>query len=59
MRQWGDDWGYGKMQVVLADRRDGRPVRKICVQAHDGRELGLHELMWIDDHGQRVRNAAD
>ena len=59
MRQWGDDWGYGKMRVVLADRRDGKPVRKICVQAHDGRELGLHELMWIDDEGQRVRNAAE
>ena len=48
LRQWGDDWGYGSMKVVLADRRDGRPVRKICVQAHDGRELKLHELTWID-----------
>src|SRR3954471_449423 len=35
LRQWGDDWGYGKMQIVLADRRDLRPVKKICVQAHD------------------------
>ena len=33
LRQWGDEWGYGKMQVVLADRRDGKPVRNICVQA--------------------------
>jgi DNA-binding HxlR family transcriptional regulator len=48
LRQWGDDWGYGTMKVVLADRRDGRPVRKICVQAHDGRELKLHELTWVD-----------
>ncbi|HVI05821.1 MAG TPA: helix-turn-helix domain-containing protein, partial [Sphingomicrobium sp.] len=39
LRQWGDDWGYGTMSVVLADRRDGRPVRKICVLSHDGREL--------------------
>ena len=34
--------------VVLADRRDGKPVRKICVQAHDGRELRLDDLTWID-----------
>ena len=48
MRQWGEEWGYGKMRVVLADRQDGLPVRKICVLAHDGRELALHDLMWID-----------
>ena len=47
LRQWGEDWGYGKMRVVLADRRDGKPVRKICVQAQDGRELKLSELTWI------------
>jgi DNA-binding MarR family transcriptional regulator len=57
MRQWGDQWGYGKMKVVLADRRDGKPVRKICVQAQDGRELGLHELMWIDEDGQSAKSA--
>ena len=54
MRQWGDECGYGKMQVVLADRRDGKPVRKICVQAHDGRELKLSDLTWIDREGERV-----
>jgi DNA-binding HxlR family transcriptional regulator len=48
LRQWGEEWGYGKMKVVLADRRDGKPVRKICVQAHDGRPLELGELTWID-----------
>jgi len=48
LRQWGEEWGYGKVRVVLADRRDGKPVRKICVQAHDGRELSLYDLMWID-----------
>ena len=37
LRQWGDQWGYGKMQIVLADRRDRKPVRKMCVLAHDGR----------------------
>ena len=27
LRQWGDEWGYGKIRIVLADRRDRRPVR--------------------------------
>jgi DNA-binding HxlR family transcriptional regulator len=54
LRQWGEQWGYGKMQVVLADRRDGKPVRKICVLAHDGRELTLGDLTWIDREGERV-----
>ena len=48
LRQWGEKWGYGTMNLALADRRDGRPVRKICVLSHDGRELGLDELTWIE-----------
>jgi DNA-binding HxlR family transcriptional regulator len=48
MRQWGDEWGYGRLRIVLADRRDGKPVRRICVQAHDGRDLKLSDLTWID-----------
>jgi DNA-binding HxlR family transcriptional regulator len=51
LRQWGDQWGYGKMQIVLADRRDRKPVRKMCVLAHDGRELSLADLTWIDREG--------
>ncbi|HEY6049481.1 MAG TPA: helix-turn-helix domain-containing protein [Sphingomicrobium sp.] len=48
LRQWGEEWGYGRMKVVLADRRDRKPVKKLCVQAHDGRELKLDDLTWID-----------
>src|SRR3954451_23638460 len=48
LRQWGEKWGYGTMKVVLADSRDRRPVRKICVVSHDGRELKLSDLTWID-----------
>ena len=61
LRQWGEEWGYGKMQIVLADRRDLKPVRKICVQAHDGRELKLGDLTWIDRDGQNatLRTAAE
>lgn len=51
LRQWGEEWGYGKMDIVLADRRDLKPVRKLCVQAHDGRELKLGELTWMDREG--------
>ena len=43
-----------KAEVVLADRRDGKPVRRICVLSHDGQELKLHDLMWIRPDGERV-----
>jgi DNA-binding HxlR family transcriptional regulator len=59
LRQWGDHWGYGTMRVVLADRRDRRPVRKICVQAHDGRELALSDLTWIDREEEALPAAAE
>jgi DNA-binding HxlR family transcriptional regulator len=61
LRQWGEEWGYGKMDIVLADRRDGLPVRKMCVQAHDGRELKLGDLTWVERHGAATefRTAAE
>src|SRR5437763_3310980 len=59
LRQWGEQWGYGKMNVVLADVRDRKPVRKICVLSHDGRELSLRELTWIErDSAGPLRTAA-
>ena len=48
LRQWGEEWGHGTPGVMLADRRDGKPLRKVCVHAHDGRELKFGELRWID-----------
>ena len=60
LRQWGEQWGYGNMNVALADRRDGRPVRKICVQSHDGRELRLSDLTWVEREGAAaLRTAAE
>ena len=60
LRQWGEEWGYGKMKVALADRRDGKPVRKMCVLSHDGRELKLGDLTWIErDSAQAMRTAAE
>ena len=47
LRQWGEQWGHGPASVVLVDRLTGRPVRKICAQAEDGRELGVDDLTWL------------
>jgi DNA-binding HxlR family transcriptional regulator len=54
LRQWGEEWGHGSSEVVLADRRDGQPVRKICLHAHDGRELNLEDLTWVRPDGERI-----
>ena len=61
LRQWGEKWGHGQPGMMLADSRDGRPVRKICVHAHDGRELGLSDLKWVDRAGAStaLRTAAE
>jgi len=47
IRQWGEDWGYGEMDIVLADAKSRRPVRRIRVQDEDGRELSLGDMTWI------------
>ena len=48
LRQWGEDWGHGKQDIILADQRDGQPIQRIAIHAQDGRELTLRELMWIE-----------
>ena len=47
IRQWGEDWGMGEMQIVLADVRNRRPIRRIKVFADDGREVKLGDLTWL------------
>jgi DNA-binding HxlR family transcriptional regulator len=47
LRQWGAKWGHGEVEISLCDRRDRKPIRPICVQAHDGRPLELADLVWI------------
>ena len=61
LRQWGEEWGHGEPEIVLADSRDGLPVRKICVQAHDGRALKLNDLIWTyrEDSKQPLITAAE
>ena len=54
LRQWGEDWGHGSADVVLVDRSDGKPVRRICVQSQDGRELKLSDLTWERSGGERM-----
>jgi DNA-binding HxlR family transcriptional regulator len=60
IRQWGEDWGYGEMDIVLADARTRRPIRRLCVQDQDGRELALDQLTWIgrDEIGRTTDAAA-
>lgn len=60
LRQWAEEWGDGPSPVTLADKRDEQPIRTIRVQAHDGRELSLAELTWIDrgDVERRAQGAA-
>jgi DNA-binding HxlR family transcriptional regulator len=48
LRQWGEEWTEGPSRIILADRRDGKPIRKICLHADDGRELTLEDLVWLD-----------
>lgn len=47
LRQWGEKY---TMRVpsnpLLVDARDGRPIAPIAIRAHDGREIGWHDLAW-------------
>lgn len=59
LRQWGEEWGNGPAPIVLADRRDGQPVRRICVQAADGRPLQLADLVWTARENALISEAAE
>jgi DNA-binding HxlR family transcriptional regulator len=59
LRQWGEEWGHGSQRVVLSDRRDLKPVRKICVLSHDGRELTLADLTWLKPGDDLAQEAAE
>ena len=48
LRQWGETWGHGTPGIALVDRRDLKPLRPLCVQAHDGRALKRGDLIWIE-----------
>ena len=47
LRQWGEEWGGAPADVVLVDKKHGRPVKKICVVSEDGRTLSdPDDLIW-------------
>lgn len=53
LRQWAMDNGLGKpTHPILADRRDRMPVARVAVLSHDGRELSIADLLWIDADGK-------
>jgi DNA-binding HxlR family transcriptional regulator len=54
LRQWGERWGSGVPSTpVLVDKRDNQPIRRVAIMAHDGRVLGLPDLLWV--HAEDVR----
>jgi DNA-binding HxlR family transcriptional regulator len=56
LRQWALDAGYGKPGLPeLADRRDRRPVARVTVHAHDGRQLTIDDLVWIGPDGEELQ----
>lgn len=49
MRQWAERFGLGlPSNTVLVDIRDGKPIDRVSVKAHDGRELGWEDLEWAE-----------
>jgi DNA-binding HxlR family transcriptional regulator len=47
LRQWGEKWCGGVPSTpILVDAIDEQPIRRIAIQAHDGRDLSLHDLCW-------------
>lgn len=48
LRQWGEDWGTGPADVILVDKQNRRPVRRVCVLAEDGRKLSHEDLVWAE-----------
>lgn len=55
LRQWALDAGLGKAgHPTLADRRDGRPIGRLGLHAHDGRPVALDDLMWVDSEGTEL-----
>ena len=52
LRQWGEKYTMTvPSNPVLVDKRDGRPIRPVGIRAHDGREIGWHDLAWKEREG--------
>ena len=47
LRQWGEKYTMNvPSNPELVDARDGQPIRQIGIRAHDGRDIGWHDLAW-------------
>ena len=47
LRQWGEKYTMNApSNPALVDSRDGEPIAPIAIRAHDGREIGWHDLAW-------------
>ena len=52
LRQWGEKYTMkAPANPVLVDKRDGQPIRPIGIRAHDGRDIGWHDLAWKQREG--------
>jgi DNA-binding HxlR family transcriptional regulator len=47
LRQWGEKYTMNvPSNPALVDARDRQPIASIAIRAHDGREIGWHDLAW-------------
>lgn len=53
LRQWGEDHCFNAepCPTALVERATGKPVRKLAIQAEDGRALALTETMVVSQAG--------
>lgn len=52
LRQWGEKYTMTvPSNPELVDARDGQPIAPIAIRAHDGREIGWHDLAWKPREG--------
>ena len=49
LRQWGEDYCFAgeACPTVLVERATGKPVRRLAIEAEDGRKLALGETMLV------------
>lgn len=55
LRQWGEDWGCPRAGSIIADARDRRPIRRLRIEAEDGRPLGIDDLVWVPVPGRATK----
>jgi DNA-binding HxlR family transcriptional regulator len=50
LRQWGEKYTTKvPSNPTLVDARDNKPIRRIAIRAHDGRDIGWQDLAWRFD----------